>query len=117
MKLEFESKPIRLELGNESFALDPSDSDAMLLNTELIEVGIGTENDVLTADFGTVIERDKNHDYYDGAYTVIPKTSAQTLETADKVMRADVDVKAIPTYEVSNDKGTTVYIGGDITWQ
>ena len=117
MILEVESKPIKLELGNELFALDPNDMGAMFLDAELIEVGVDTENDVLTADFGVITERDKNHEYYDGSYAVTPKTKAQTLETADKVMRADVDVKAIPTYEVSNDKGTTVYIGGDITWQ
>ena len=117
MRLEVENQIIELGIGIESFALDPHDTNAMILEAELIEVGIDTKNNVLAADFGIVTERDTAHDYYKGAYTVTPKTEAQTLENADKVMRADVDVKAIPTYEVDNDKGTTVYIGSEITWQ
>jgi hypothetical protein len=116
MRLETEKQLIELGLESESFNLNAQDTK-LFLNAELIEVGINVQENTLSADFGTVTERDTAHDYYNGAYTVTPKTTAQTLETADKVMRADVDVKAIPTYEVSNDKGTTVYIGGDITWQ
>ena len=49
---------------------------------------------------------------YTGAYEVIPKTEAQTLQTKDKKMVDDVSVHAIPYYEVGNDAdGTTVIIG------
>ena len=48
---------------------------------------------------------------YSGAYEVIPKTVAQTLETKDKKMKDNVSVLAIPYFEVSNTDGTTVIIG------
>ena len=52
---------------------------------------------------------------YEGPYEVIPKVEAQTLETAGKIMKKDVAVKAIPIYEVSNTSGgSTVYIAKDI---
>lgn len=52
---------------------------------------------------------------YTGEYTVIPKTTPQTLETAGKRMTEDVSVFAIPYYEVSNPSdGTTVYIGTEL---
>lgn len=51
-------------------------------------------------------------DSYKGKYEVTPKTSAQVLETAHKVMSKDVTVKSIPYYEVDNmQQGTTVIIG------
>ena len=52
---------------------------------------------------------------YEGPYEVIPKVEAQTLETAGKIMKSDVAVKAIPIYEVSNTSGgSTVYIAKDL---
>ena len=48
---------------------------------------------------------------YDGAYTITPKTVAQTLQTKDKKMIDDVSVLAIPYHAVSNQSGTTVIIG------
>ena len=54
---------------------------------------------------------------YSGAYEVIPKTEAQTLQTKDKKMIDDVSVHAIPYYEVGNDAdGTTVIIGDDLNY-
>ena len=53
-------------------------------------------------------------DPYTGNYEVIPKTTAQILETAQKLMTDDLTVKAIPYYEVSNNQGgLTVVIGGN----
>jgi len=50
-------------------------------------------------------------EYYEGAYNVTPKTSAQTLPTKEKYLTDDVNVEAIPIYETSNSSGgTTVYI-------
>lgn len=50
---------------------------------------------------------------YKGAYEVTPKLEAQTLPTASKVMRNDVEVKEIPITRVSNTSGgNTVIIGG-----
>lgn len=48
---------------------------------------------------------------YEGQYEVTPTVEGLTLETANKYMSDDVTVKAIPTYEVSNNAGgTTFYI-------
>ena len=48
---------------------------------------------------------------YKGPYEVIPKVEAQTLDTAGKLMRKDVEVYAVPYFEVSNTTGgSTVYI-------
>lgn len=52
------------------------------------------------------------YDEYKGEYKVIPKTEKQTLETKNKVMKNNVTVAEIPFFEVSNETGTTVIIGG-----
>lgn len=52
---------------------------------------------------------------YEGAYEITPKTSTQTLDTAQKFMSEDVTVNAIPFYETSNTSGgNTVYIGKEL---
>lgn len=53
---------------------------------------------------------------YDGEYVVTPSTEdAVTLQTAQKLMDADVHVQKIPFYDVSNDQGgSTVYIGTEV---
>lgn len=49
---------------------------------------------------------------YDGDYQVIPKVENQVLPTNQKFMNDDVEVLAIPYFEVSNDfGGNTVTIG------
>ena len=54
-------------------------------------------------------------EYYDGAYNVVPKPhEAQTLPTAKKYLQEDVNVSEIPYYVVSNNTGSTVYIGKEI---
>ncbi len=49
---------------------------------------------------------------YDGDYEVTPKTEDQLLNTENKSMTKDVVIKKIPTFEVSNESGTTFIIGG-----
>lgn len=52
---------------------------------------------------------------YTGAYDIIPKVSAQTLPTKEKVMLDDVTIRAIPIYETSNTSGgSTVYIAKEV---
>lgn len=51
---------------------------------------------------------------YEGTYVVIPQTSEQTLETRDKRMQDNVTVREVPYFEVSNEKGLTVYIAQNI---
>lgn len=54
-----------------------------------------------------------NVEEYKGAYEVTPKLEAQTLPTASKVMRHNVEVKEIPITKVTNTSGgNTVIIGG-----
>lgn len=49
---------------------------------------------------------------YKGEYEVTPKETQQVLQTKNKSMADDITVKEIPTYEVSNNAGTTFIIGG-----
>ena len=52
---------------------------------------------------------------YKGDYEVTPAFEQQSLATADKVLKEDVTVKAIPRYDVTNEAGgITTYIGGMI---
>nr|DAD58049.1 MAG TPA: hypothetical protein [Caudoviricetes sp.] len=46
-------------------------------------------------------------------YRVIPKVSSQTLPTSDRHLSQDVVVDPIPYYEVSNQNGKTIIIGGN----
>lgn len=54
------------------------------------------------------------HETYDGSYTIVPKITEQVLETGNKLMANDLTITSIPTYEVSNEKGTTFYIADSI---
>ena len=52
---------------------------------------------------------------YEGEYDVIPKAHVmQTLATNEKYMEDDVRVHEIPYFEVSNEKGVTVYIADEL---
>ena len=50
---------------------------------------------------------------YTGPYEVTPKVESQSLSTEDKHMAHDVTIKPIPYYEVSNQNGKTIIIGGN----
>lgn len=66
-----------------------------------------------SAEFGTVQRIHDRMPEYDGSYEITPLAyEAQTLETKDKSMTADLTVLEIPIYEVSNEYGTTINIGG-----
>lgn len=69
----------------------------------------------LSMDFGEVQRMQEvispDGEVYDGSYDVVPKVEQQVLPTAQKIMKDDVTVRAIPVYEVSNTAGgITVYI-------
>ena len=50
---------------------------------------------------------------YAGPYTITPQAhQAQTLPTAQKSLNENITVLEIPVYEVSNEYGITVNIGG-----
>lgn len=50
--------------------------------------------------------------FYDGEYTIIPKTKDIILPTKSKAMKNDVTIKQIPYKEVQNEGGgSTITIG------
>jgi len=52
---------------------------------------------------------------YSGSYEVTPAVNSQNIPTAQKFLKYDMTVKAIPYYDVSNlAGGTTVYIGKEL---
>lgn len=55
---------------------------------------------------------DGSAETYNGSYVVIPQVDEQFMYTQGKYMDDDVNIKAIPYYDVSNATGgSTVYIG------
>lgn len=61
-----------------------------------------------------IVKVDGSTDPYLGEYEVTPKVDAQTVPCAGKKMLKDVDIKAIPFFETSNEAGTTVYIAAEV---
>ena len=69
----------------------------------------------MTGTIGNVIVKvDGSTDPFLGEYEVTPKVDAQTMPCAGKKMLKDVDIKAIPFFETSNEAGTTVYIAAEV---
>lgn len=69
----------------------------------------------ITGAIGNGIARvDGSTDPFLGEYEVTPKVDAQTMPCAGKKMLKDVDIKAIPFFETSNEAGTTVYIAAEV---
>lgn len=67
---------------------------------EIYKVGTGEESDI---------------EIYNGPYSVTPAIIEQTLETARKMMTANMKVKEIPYAEVSNTaNGITATIGNEV---
>ena len=61
-----------------------------------------------------VEQRTSSYPDYDGPYGVTPRLSAQTLATADRVLRADMEIGGIPSYRTTNvGGGFTVTIAQD----
>ena len=46
-----------------------------------------------------------DYEVYEGSYKVTPSVSNKTLDTANKLMQADVIIEEIPYAEVGNDSG------------
>lgn len=47
---------------------------------------------------------------YSGSYSITPSPESQVLPTSGKFCSNDIQVRAIPFYEVSNDTGGTTVI-------
>ena len=87
-------------------------------NNMQLSVDLLKNNKELEADFGEIYRASSNGSdlpNYDGDYIVIPKTSEQVLQTAQKVMLENIVVKEVPYYETSNTAGgNTVYIASTL---
>ena len=52
---------------------------------------------------------------YSGSYEITPMVTSQEIPTAEKYMKYDMTINAIPYFDVSNTAGgSTVYIGKEI---
>lgn len=71
-----------------------------------------SQNMVIDGNFGVVhVVKDYDADPYTGPYEVTPTVEGEVLPTAQKLMKEDLTIKAIPVYVVSNTAGgNTVYI-------
>ncbi len=80
-----------------------------------LDVKFEENSQVFNVAFGEIFKvggGEADLDTYDGEYDVTPKTEAQKLKTAQKIMSGDVTVFAIPYAEVTNTaNGKTVTIG------
>lgn len=83
--------------------------DLISLGNDSVEL-ISIEN----GEFDKFLETDKEKDYYEGPYVVTPKSQEQILNTKNKFLDDNVEVKEIPYFETSNEFGTTVYIAKEI---
>ena len=63
---------------------------------------------------GRVVIKHDEADDYEGEYTITPSGESQILETANKKLADDVEIKAIPYYDIANEYGRTIYIGGEV---
>lgn len=85
--------------------------DVEIKKSQKIEVTLSTVPiiDIQLSDFGSDIKK------YEGSYEVTPTVDGSVLHTAKKVMEKDVNIKAIPFYEVSNQfDGETIYIAKEL---
>lgn len=87
------------------------------LSDEIIPIDIElseSEIDIDVEIFGEVVHK-SGFDEYDGEYVITPDSHENiVLETSNKLLNDDITVLKIPTFETSNESGTTLYIGKEI---
>ena len=83
-------------------------------SSDLPRVTVKDDGKVLTVSGGKWVAKDLPQ--YDGEYSVTPSAEGEiTLETAQKLLDADIKVNKIPYSEVSNNSGgNTVFIGSEV---
>lgn len=91
----------------------------IVLDGELsLDVAIDGDMDLdlaLDGEFGVLTEVIRSdYPYYTGETSVTPKTTAQTLETAEKIVMDNIVVLSVPYYETSNTSGETAYIASEV---
>lgn len=79
------------------------------IHPENLLVGRINADDVLSGKMAMPV----GYKEYLDEYRVTPKVSPQTLPTSDRHLSQDVVVDPIPYYEVSNQNGKTIIIGGN----
>lgn len=87
------------------------------MEIELEELILEDEIEIQELELDVIIEGTINPDIdtYKGSYNIIPLAyKKQELETKNKLMEKNLIVKEVPFYEVSNQEGTTVYIGSEV---
>ena len=78
-----------------------------------ISLGVTTDEETASLAVGEVLEVHDQLPDYTGSYVITPLAyQAQTLATKNKSMTEDLTVLEIPLYEVTNEYGTTINIGG-----
>lgn len=92
-----------------SAILDGSIESRAILGNDILAKSVISEPEVGKI---AVIKRDAEE--YSGEYEVTPSADAQTLQTKNRLMADDVEIKPIPYYDVSNEFGRTIYIGGNV---
>ena len=88
--------------------------DFNIVEQHIVEFDVTNQNLRVEFDSVQTVSTPVEIEAYSGPYNVTPKTEPQTLKTADKRMTDDVSIKAIPYYEMDNQKGTTVFIGREV---
>ncbi len=83
-----------------------------VISPEIKMTALVDQNLIFDGNFGVVhVVTDYDADPYTGAYEVTPTVEGEVLPTAQKLMKEDLTIKAIPVYSVSNTAGgNTFYI-------
>lgn len=74
---------------------------------------INTKTIIGDAGVGRIVVEKHDSAPYEGQYELTPSAQAQFFDTKDKRMVDDLTVKAIPYFDVANEYGRTIIIGGE----
>ena len=101
---------------NVAFAENASSVDVAFAESSTRFVILLAENEQrMPVDIGEGYGGAAYYPQYTGEYEVTPKVVAQSLKTAQKVLKKDVTINAIPYFDVSNPAGgQTIYIGSEV---
>lgn len=97
-----------------SYAIKKNNDEVKVIKCKLSTIGTIKASLVKPKTISASMNITNTYDAYTGVTTVTPSVRKQVLNTKHKVMPNDVTVKEIPTYEVSNQFGTTFYIAKEL---
>ena len=105
---------LEVQEDKEIFLKVSSDDEIDLTAKEEIELHMMVQDeDVIKLTFNEGATFVVDHEVYHGATEVTPKRLEQILNTADKVVRQNVTIHEIPSYQVRNPQGGYTYIIGE----